>query len=386
MAEQLVAVMRHSRAVVPARRTAARLPPPPRRSAVAPTLHRPAVTLTLRRRVIARTLRQPATTLSVLVSRGVFALKIAAGALLAGMVALAIMNYQEPEPAVSGLASANNETIVYRRAPPPSARVQGGDAAEQGEQVGSYYPRAVQTVRFVNPDPPLSITAAAREMIKRALIKVGAFVAFPSRESAEPESVDMRRKRGTVVLDEIDDYLWEVYQRAPIKKDSSGDFTWKDPAAAKRMGLSLQDYVIGGMDPGFREQLYNAGRAMDAEGIRWSMLSAFRDDYRQRLAAGFKARGGNSLHGGSRRTGGYGHGRAVDVTAVEGTNPEEVWKWIDAHGAKYGLTRPMPGNDPAHVQQRGESSKVASIFHKKRLADGGRRHRHKARVKLASAK
>jgi len=225
-------------------------------------------------------------------------------------------------------------------------------------------------------------------MIKRALIKVGAFVAFPAKESAEPESIEMRRKRGMVILDGIDDYLWEVYQRAPIKKDSSGDFTWKDPTAAKRMGLSLQDYVIGGMDPAFREQLYNAGRAMDADGIHWSMLSAFRDDYRQRLAAGFKARGGNSLHGGSRRTGGYGHGRAVDVTAGEGTNPEDVWKWVDAHGAKYGLARPMPGNDPAHVQQRGESGGVASTFRQKRtrVADAGRRQRHKARIKVANAK
>jgi hypothetical protein len=337
--------------------------------------------------VIGQALRQPAMALSVIVSRGVFALKIAAGALLAAMVALAIMNYQEPERPVAELESANNETIIYRRAPPPSARLQGSDVADHGDEAGSSYPRAVQTVRFVNPEPPLSIAAAAREAIKRALIKVGAFVAFPSRESAEPEtSAEMRRKRGTVVLDEIDDYLWEVYQRAPIKKDSTGDFTWKDPTAARRMGLALQDYVIGGMDPGFREQLYKAGRAMDADGINWSMLSAFRDDYRQRLAAGFKARGGNSLHGGSRRTGGYGHGRAVDVTAVEGTNPEEVWKWIDLHGVKYGLSRPMPGNDPAHVQQRGESSKVVSIFRKKRLADGGRRHRHKAKVKVASAR
>ena len=337
--------------------------------------------------MIGQALRQPAIALSVIVSRGVFALKIAVGALLAAMVALAIMNYQEPEPPVAELESANNETIIFRRAPPPSARLQGSDVADHGDEAGSSYPRAVQTVRFVNPEPPLSIAAAAREAIKRALIKVGAFVAFPSRESAEPEtSAEMRRKRGTVVLDEIDDYLWEVYQRAPIKKDSTGDFTWKDPTAARRMGLALQDYVIGGMDPGFREQLYKAGRAMDADGINWSMLSAFRDDYRQRLAAGFKARGGNSLHGGSRRTGGYGHGRAVDVTAVEGTNPEEVWKWIDLHGAKYGLSRPMPGNDPAHVQQRGESSKVVSIFRKKRLADGGRRHRHKAKVKVASAR
>jgi len=377
--------MRHSRAVLSAR-TPIRLPPPVRRPGVAPTLYRPAITLTLRRRVIARALRPPTVAFRVLLSHAMVGAKLAAGAAAAAMVALAIMNYQDGEPAVSGSESANNETVVYRRAAP--ARLQSADPAEQGEATSSQYPRAVQTIRFVNPDPPLSITAAAREMIKRALIKVGGFVAFASRESAEPESADMRQKRGTVVLDEIDDYLWEVYQRSPIKKDSSGDFTWKDPAAANRMGLSLQDYVIGGMDPGFREQLYNAGRAMDADGIHWSMLSAFRDDYRQRLAAGFKARVGNSLHGGSRRTGGYGRGRAVDVTAAEGTNAEDVWKWIDAHGAKYGLSRPMPGNDPAHIQQRGEWSNLVSTFRQSRvrLADSGRRHRHKGRIRLAHAK
>src|SRR5258705_9099603 len=114
------------------------------------------------------------------------------------------------------------------------------------------------------------------------------------------------------------------------------------------MGLSLQEYVIGGMDPGFREQLYRAGRAMDADGIQWSMLSAFRDDYRQRLASGFKARTGNSLHGGSRRTGGYGPGRAVDITAARG-NPGGGWPWLHGPGSKDGLQPPTPRNDPAPI-------------------------------------
>ena len=51
-------------------------------------------------------------------------------------------------------------------------------------------------------------------------------------------------------MDEVDDYLWEVYQRAPVKRDGSGDFTWKYPAAAKRFGLAMPAYVIGGMAPG----------------------------------------------------------------------------------------------------------------------------------------
>jgi hypothetical protein len=159
------------------------------------------------------------------------------------------------------------------------------------------------------------------------------------------------KHRDTAAIDPVEKYLWEVYQRKTVKSDSSGDFTWKDPAAAKRRGLSLQAYVIGGMDPDFREQLYHAGHAMDAGGIRWSMLSAFRDDYRQSLASGFKAHGGNSQHGGSNATGGYGHGRAIDITTAEG-DASAVWHWIDAHGAKFGLRRPMPGVDPAHIQPR----------------------------------
>jgi hypothetical protein len=165
-------------------------------------------------------------------------------------------------------------------------------------------------------------------------------------------------KRAAVITDEVDDYLWEVYQRAPIKRDGSGDFSWKDPAAAKRFGISMPAYVISGMDPDFREQLYHAGRAMDAAGIRWSILSAFRDDYRQSIASGLKASASNSLHGGKRRTGGHGHGQAVDVTSAD-DNASAVWRWIDAHGGKFGLYRPMPGADPAHVQPKGSWHKLA---------------------------
>ena len=179
-------------------------------------------------------------------------------------------------------------------------------------------------------------------------------------ESAPP------RKRPASIMAEVDDYLWEVYQRAPVKRDSSGDFTWKDPAAAKRFGLSMPAYVITGMDPDFREQLYHAGKAMDAAGVRWAILSAFRDDYRQSIASGLKAGASNSLHGGMARTGGYGHGRAVDLTGEDG-NPGPVWKWIDAHGGKYGLSRPMPGADPAHVQAGGAWNKIALTLRQSRV-------------------
>ena len=169
------------------------------------------------------------------------------------------------------------------------------------------------------------------------------------------------KKRDVNPMEAVDEYLWQVYERAPVKKDNTGDFTWKDIAAAKRMHVSLKDYVIRGMDPDFREELYHAGHAMDAAGLRWSMLSAFRDDYRQTLAAGFKARTGNSLHGGSRAVGGYGHGRAIDINNIDGDD-EVVWHWMDAHGARFGLHRPMPGYDPAHIQSGGNWHEIASAM------------------------
>jgi hypothetical protein len=169
-------------------------------------------------------------------------------------------------------------------------------------------------------------------------------------ETPERRAVPQQaQRRDADIMAEVDRYLWEVYQRKAVKSDSSGDFTWKDPASAKHAGMSMEEYVIRGMDADFREQLYHAGHAMDGQGINWSMLSAFRDDYRQNLASGFKAHVGNSKHGGSRAVGGYGHGQAIDITTADG-DADTVWHWIDAHGAKYGLHRPIPGPDPAHVQ------------------------------------
>ena len=65
-------------------------------------------------------------------------------------------------------------------------------------------------------------------------------------------------RRGSAWIREIDDYLWEVYLRQPAKRDRGGDFSWKDPAAAKRMGKTLQAYVVIGMDADFRELVYHA--------------------------------------------------------------------------------------------------------------------------------
>ena len=180
----------------------------------------------------------------------------------------------------------------------------------------------------------------------------------------------------------IDDYLWSLYQRTPkvdtmkvterikvtvkkkgktrtaiktITKYVEGDFTWKDPIAAKRAGMPLKDYVIGGMDRGFKLKLYRALRAMDAAGFVPGITSAFRDDYRQSIASGNKAASDSSYHGGSRR-GGYGYGLAADLVSVRGDTrmqrylaSQELWKWIDAREQELGIGRPYLGRDPPHV-------------------------------------
>src|ERR1700722_19405882 len=84
-------------------------------------------------------------------------------------------------------------------------------------------------------------------------------------EPREPEiaALPVAPAPGAPSVDEVNQYLWSVYQRTSTKLDSHGDFTWKDAAAAARLGLSIQDYVIGGMDADFRELLFHIGQAMD---------------------------------------------------------------------------------------------------------------------------
>jgi len=257
------------------------------------------------------------------------------------------------------------QSLVPKRAlavaPPVPAPVETRPAVERAA-FAARWPFAAPAARTADPAPTGSVRLAlAEEAAPRAvpppLVRVPAEATQlkPARKSEPPG------RRAVNPMDEVDRYLWQVYEREPVKKDSSGDFSWKDPAAAKRLHMSLMDYVIRGMEPDFREQLYHAGRAMDAVGLHWSMLSAFRDDYRQALAAGFKARPGNSQHGGSRAVGGYGHGRAIDIMNTDGDD-ETIWHWVDAHGAKYGLRRPMPGYDPAHIQAGGDWHRVAEAL------------------------
>jgi len=53
------------------------------------------------------------------------------------------------------------------------------------------------------------------------------------------------------------------------------DFTWKDPKAAQKAGMSVMDYVIGGMDRNFKLTLYHALRASDDAGFAPGITSGF---------------------------------------------------------------------------------------------------------------
>jgi hypothetical protein len=239
-----------------------------------------------------------------------------------------------------------------------------------------------------------------------AVLLCAAAVADPAIKEppAQPEpNVSPPEASDKCVLSEecIDQYLWSVYERArkvdtikvqeqietTVKKKGKSrtvkktvtkfvveDFTWKDPDAAKKAGMSVAEYVIGGMDRAFKGRLYHLFRALDDAGLAPGMTSGFRDDYRQSITSGTKAATSSSYHGGSLR-GGYGHGLAVDVVSVKGdtrtercTSSQILWKWIDEHGKEYGIGRPYLDKDPPHIapidgaeyaDKRGVNAKLA---------------------------
>jgi hypothetical protein len=309
---------------------------------------------------------------------------LGASAVTAAMIIFGSVNYRITTPTANIAPPVLQETVVYRGAEQIQALDQRQTFAERWGQM-AFEPDLARTAAattgstssYVKGMQSVRVASAARVSDDLAFATAYA-AATPPQEGFSLASVNSQpvltdravsadEAKALSKMDEVEQYLWEVYQRAPTKKDGAGDFTWKDPAAAERLGLQMPTYVISGMDPEFREQIYHMGRAMDAAGIKWAILSAFRDDYRQKLASGFKASPRNSLHGGSARTGGYGHGRAIDVTGAD-QNTEEVWKWIDANGSKYGLHRPMPGADPAHVQSKGDWRKLAQALKQARIS------------------
>jgi hypothetical protein len=278
-----------------------------------------------------------------------------------------------PEPVVVGTAKTVNEAVPGDANPPepviaPASSQPAEVTAVEPVSTGTDPTPAPDTDPKQGPDTGMQLASVAP--------------AEPVDGSAEAPVGAIESPRPCVTDTCIDAYLWSLYERTPkvdtvkvpqkikvtVKKKGKprtvtqtvmtyvvDDFTWKDPAAAKHGGMSLIDYVIGGMDHGFRLRLYNALRAMDDAGLMPGITSGFRDDYRQSIAAGNKAASDSSFHGGSKR-GGYGHGLAADLVSVKGDNrmqrytaSEEMWKWIDAHEKELGIGRPYLDRDPPHV-------------------------------------
>jgi hypothetical protein len=289
----------------------------------------------------------------------------------------------KPPPVVSGASGTVSLTT-----PPASV------ATDAAVSVATEAAPTVATEAAVEPAPaapaPEPIVTAALTDSSETLPTEASPERITKINSATREPVDTHRALdSTAVLDEcfvadtcIDRYLWALYQRAP-KEDSvrtqehrkvtvrkkgrlvtvtktfstltNEDFSWKDPKAADKVGMSMVDYVIGGMDRDFKSKLFHMLHEADQAGLAPGITSAFRDDYRQSIATGLKAADNRSYHGGSLR-GGYGHGLAADLVSVNGATraqrlaaTETLWKWIDAHGNEFGIGRPYLDKDPPHV-------------------------------------
>jgi hypothetical protein len=278
----------------------------------------------------------------------------------------------QPEPIVVAALTDPSEL------PPPAV---SPEAVAPSEPAASPEPVASSA----HPEPiVMAALTDSSEMPAAAPPQPAAVSPLALEPSAAEPAVDSTEFLGEcLVVDRcVDQYLWMLYQRAPkedalktreqrkvtVKKRgrlvtvtrtftriADQDFSWKDPDAAEKAGLAMLDYVIGGMDREFKLKLFHLLHAAEQAGLRPGITSAFRDDYRQSIASGLKAANDRSYHGGSLR-GGYGHGLAADVVSVNGaTRAQRVastqifWRWIDAHGAEFGVARPYLGRDPPHV-------------------------------------
>jgi hypothetical protein len=183
-----------------------------------------------------------------------FPLALAASALSGALATPAILDSGNSSPEATARGSIRNETVLYRRALQPEPNVEEHysehpyteqvEASDEPEnyEVPSNFPRAVQTVRFNNPGAQVSVAEEARQPIRQALIKVGGFVAFSPKEGTtvddNREDIPPRKRTGSI-MDLVDDYLWDVYQRVPIKKDGSGDFNLEGPCCGQARGFGF---------------------------------------------------------------------------------------------------------------------------------------------------
>ena len=286
----------------------------------------------------------------------------------------ALLARSEPtnRPQIIALASASIGDVDV----PPAAVTLLNKASEAAADLYRYEPISLFEISLSDSSQVLPSETPSTEVA--------------TANTADPELDNVPRRIGTLEINEeclvaeicIDRYLWALYERAPkidaikvhdrrkvtVKRKGKTvtitktftrrvdeEFGWKDPKAAERFGMTMMDYVIGGMDRSFKLKLFHTLHAAEQAGLSPGITSAFRDDYRQAIATGLKAASDRSYHGGSLR-GGYGRGLAADIVSVKGATraqrwvtTEKLWKWIDEHGKEFGIGRPYLNRDPPHV-------------------------------------
>ena len=275
-------------------------------------------------------------------------------------------------PQVITLASASIESIAIA----PAAKSWLDNASATTSDAYCYEPISLFEISRADASPVL---APDEPSVETAAL-----------DTADPELDSPPQALSTLEINEeclvaeicIDRYLWALYERAPkidaiavhdhrkVKIKRKGkmvtvtrtftrrvdeEFGWKDPKAAVKVGMTMMDYVIGGMDRTFKMKLFYTLYAAEQAGLQPGITSAFRDDYRQSIATGLKAATDRSYHGGSYR-GGYGRGLAADIVSVKGNSraqrwvsTEKLWKWVDERGKDFGIGRPYLNRDPPHV-------------------------------------
>jgi hypothetical protein len=215
---------------------------------------------------------------------------------MASVAAVTTSHRKLPEPAVASAAVPATDAATVDPGPRETAFGLAGVSAAEAPVVEASLPDS-------RPTPPPETRVRL----------VSLFRPDPVAEDPQPAARPVETLDECLVVDIcIDEYLWSLYERTPkvdtnkmterikttvkvkgktrtvtktITKYVVADFTRKDPIAAQRAGMSLKDYVIGGMDRGFKLKLFRALRTMDDAGFMPGITSAFRDDYRQSIAS-----------------------------------------------------------------------------------------------------
>src|ERR1700730_4342681 len=255
-------------------------------------------------------------------SRGIMTARNLAGLALSGTVALAgwgaaeLGTFEAPHIENSAASIADRGPARLQPAVVTTANSVSEAAAGDSSSPGPVVASAGSSVAEVPAAEPVLTDPGPKRPPQTGMRLASVSTSDPVEDGPKLPARSIESPRECVTDICIDEYLWSLYERTPkidtikvserikvtVKKKGKtrtvtrtvvkyvvSDFTWKDPAAAQRTGMSLPDYVIGGMDRGFRLKLYHALRTMDDAGLMPGITSAFRDDYRQGIANGKKA-------------------------------------------------------------------------------------------------